>query len=140
MTTRRPLILQVEDNLADIEYARESCFDAGCRADFQIATDGEKAIQWLRNVRDSAVEKPDLILLDLNLPKVKGHEILVFIKSQPQLSQIPVVVLSGSESSVEKARSLLLGASDHVLKPTGYRETLALIQALGTYIPKPDES
>src|SRR5438105_4550563 len=109
-TLRIPTILQVEDNPADIEFTQEACAEYGCVAIFSIARDGAEAITLLTGLVADGGPLPDLILLDLNLPRRNGHEVLAFIRGQAALSGVPVVVLTGTPTIAEHDRSMALGA------------------------------
>lgn len=128
-------ILHIEDNIADIEYAQDLCEEFGCGANFEVVMDGQAAIERLRLANEDPDQCPDLILLDLNLPAIKGHEILGFIRAQPNLVSVPVVVLTSSSSVVERDRSMALGATRHDQKPTGLQETRELIRQLEQFLP-----
>ena len=132
---RIPTILQIEDNLADIEFTQEACSEYGCVATFSIARDGAAAIEVLAALAAGGQPLPDLVLLDLNLPKRSGHEVLAFLRAQPALASVPVVVLTSTPTAAEHDRSLALGATAHVIKPTGFDETLRLIKRLEAYLP-----
>ena len=89
-------ILVVEDNPGDVRLLQETMRDSPHEVRFTVAEDGEAAMDTLRNEKDSLT--PDLILLDLNLPKKDGREVLSEIKKDPALSRIPVVVLTSSRA------------------------------------------
>ena len=88
-------ILLVEDSPADIALTEEALKESGLENTLTIVTDGEQAIEYLsKRGKYKDAEKPDLILLDLNMPKKNGHEVLEVIKENPKLEEIPVVVLT----------------------------------------------
>jgi CheY-like chemotaxis protein len=102
-----------------------SLTEAGSNADLVCATDGEEAINYLNSV--GSAELPSLIILDLNMPKWNGRQTLNYIKQQPHLAAIPVVILSTSENRVEQEACAILGASSYYKKPyhlEGYREII----------------
>lgn len=103
-------ILLVEDNAADAELTVELLADAGVKANVRTAPDGEEAMRVLR-----AGMRPNLILLDLNLPRRDGREMLVDLKKDPRLRGIPVIVLTTSSSEVDIAYELR--ASAYITKP-----------------------
>jgi CheY-like chemotaxis protein len=98
----------IEDNLADVELLAEACREVGFAVDWTMASDGVAALEKLAQVVPGA--EPRLILLDLNLPKLKGAEVLVRLKAMPQLAKVPVVILSSSSSPVDRARCALADA------------------------------
>ena len=111
-------VLLVEDNPGDADLTRESLEMARIHMDLQVVIDGEEAMQYLRREGQYAnAERPDFILLDLNLPKLDGREVLAQIKADPSLRVIPVVVLSSSESEHDIGATYSLGANCYVTKP-----------------------
>jgi CheY-like chemotaxis protein len=128
-----PTVLHIEDSRADLEFARLACEEFGCVANFTIARDGEAAITLLRQMAQGQLELPDLVLLDLNLPKVPGHDVLAFIRSEKALSKLPVVVLTTTTLKADRDRSLALGANAHMVKPVGLEETKYLINSHQDY-------
>ena len=125
-----PTILHIDDNDADLEFTQEAWSEYGSPATFVVARDGEAGIKQIQAMLARPGRLPDLILLDLSLPKVSGHEVLSFIRRQPPLAAVPVVILTGTPTLEERAQSLALGATDHITKPTGMAETMALIARL----------
>jgi two-component system, chemotaxis family, response regulator Rcp1 len=110
-------IALVEDNPGDARLFREICVD-GARADVVDLPDGEQALQYLfRKGRFSNAAHPNLIVLDLNLPKVSGHEILKSIKADEELREIPVIVFSTSAAASDISKSYDLHASCYLRKP-----------------------
>src|SRR3954471_12766495 len=95
-------ILLVEDNEGDILLTQEALSDAKIRNKVSVARDGEEAINYLNEALEESEELlPDLILLDINLPKVDGKEVLFYIKNNPGLRKIPVVMLTTSSSHLD---------------------------------------
>lgn len=114
-------ILLVEDNQADADLAIEALRDAKVTVDLHVVDDGEKALQYLyREAEYSQAERPDLILLDLNLPKVDGREVLAKIKSEPKLKCIPVVVLTTSDSEQDVVKMYNEHANCYIKKPVDF--------------------
>lgn len=111
-------ILMIEDNPGDIELTRQALSNKVLDNHLYIAEDGEQALDFLyaRNEYINA-PRPDIILLDLNLPKISGHEILAEIKSNKSLSSIPVIILSSSEDCGDIQKSYDLSANSFVSKP-----------------------
>ena len=113
-------LLLVEDNPADVELTKFNLEQAKIPVDLQVASDGEQALNYLyqRGEYDS-VPRPDLILLDLNLPKINGQEVLEKIKTDADLKRIPVVVLTSSEAETDIVTSYNLHANAYITKPIG---------------------
>jgi DNA-binding response OmpR family regulator len=129
-----PTILHIDDNDADLEFTQEAWIEYGPRVTFIVARDGEAGIRQIQAIIALQVAMPDLILLDLSLPKISGHEVLAYIRSQPELALLPVIILTGTPTTEERSLSLKLGATDHIIKPTGITETVALIERLKPYL------
>jgi len=111
-------ILLVEDNPADVELTRESLKDSGIVNSLHVTYDGEEALRFLRKEGEfSDKPAPDLIFLDLNLPKVDGREVLREVKDDPVLRKIPVVVLTSSQADEDIVRTYDLHANCFVSKP-----------------------
>jgi len=124
-------ILLVEDNEADIRLTRESIKEAKIRNILHVARDGEEAINYLYKKEDyKDAVTPDLILLDLNLPKKDGREVLEEIKSDEALSHIPVVILTTSEAEKDIVKSYKLHANCYVTKPMGIDQFVEVIKAI----------
>ena len=102
-------ILVVEDNPGDVRLLQETLRDSPHEVKFTVAEDGEAAMDTLRGDEDSFT--PDLILLDLNLPKEGGREVLSEIKNDPALSRIPVIVLTSSQADKDRQRPNVLRAA-----------------------------
>lgn len=131
----RPIeILLVEDNPGDIILTKEAFAEAKIKNNIHIARDGEEALLYLNkhNGYEKAV-KPDLILLDLNLPKVDGREVLDNIKSDEGLCHIPVVVLTSSESEQDILETYELHANSYVVKPINLEQFVSVINAIENF-------
>lgn len=114
----RITILLVEDNPADAEMARFALEDIGIEHNLQIAEDGEEALTYLAGqgkYKNSIT--PDLILLDLNLPKISGKEVLQAIKEHSDFKSIPVVILTSSEAKIDIRDAYKLEADYYITKP-----------------------
>ena len=134
--TAIPIILQIEDSEADIEYTQEACGESGCVAAFTVIRDGAAALDFVDAVVDGRESPPDLVLLDLNLPKVPGHAVLEKMRRHQEFAKIPIIVLTSTASSVERNRSMQLGATTHLVKPVGFAATMKLIRDLQSYLPQ----
>src|SRR5262249_43823628 len=117
-------ILLIEDNPADVELVREAISEAKLMVDLKLAMQGRDALKQLET------ERPDLILLDLNLPDIDGRDVLRIIKGDPRLQAIPVVVLTTSDSDVDVIRAYGLGANSYLTKPVGFERFMQVIGAI----------
>ena len=124
-------ILLVEDNPSDVRLVQEGLKDGKLRNSLNVVGDGEDALAFLRNEGEyQDAPHPDLILLDLNLPRVDGREILTQIKSCPELKRIPVVVLTTSKSEEDILRSYELQANCYITKPVDLDQFITIVQSI----------
>jgi len=124
-------ILLVEDNDDHAELVTRCFQDAGEKPELQRVCDGEEAIAWLDAQSASAL--PSLVLLDLRLPKVDGMEVLAYIKGNPRLAALPVVILTTSDADHDVARAYGSHANSYVVKPFDFSRLRAVVQTLGIY-------
>lgn len=110
-------ILLVEDNPGDVLLTQKALERAKILDHLQVVRDGEAALEYLKRVGQEGYLLPHLILLDISLPKVSGLEVLSFIKHDPVLRRIPVVMLSGSEADRDVAAAYDLHANSFITKP-----------------------
>jgi two-component system, chemotaxis family, response regulator Rcp1 len=111
-------ILLVEDNAADVRLMREAFADAKIRNHLHVASDGDEALAFLRREgRHASSPRPDLVLLDLNMPRKNGREVLSEIRRDPVLKIIPVVVMTTSDAERDISAMYGLGANCYVIKP-----------------------
>jgi CheY-like chemotaxis protein len=124
-------ILLVEDSPADIALTEEALKESGLENTLTIVTDGEQAIEYLsKRGKYKDAESPDLILLDLNMPKKNGHEVLEVIKDNPKLEEIPVVVLTVSEAEEDIARALGLKMNFYLNKPVNVKKLAPILTTI----------
>ena len=122
-------ILLVEDSPGDVRLTQEALRDARVRNRLHVASDGVEAMAFLRREGAHAdAPRPDLILLDLNLPRMDGREVLREVKSDASLATIPVVILTTSDADEDIARSYELHANCYVTKPVGLEAFLTVVQ------------
>lgn len=123
--------LLVEDNRADIRLTQEAMREVDLRSNLHVVTSGDEALDflWHRGNHCNA-PRPDLILLDLNLPGIDGREVLARIKSDARLRRIPVVVLTTSADEVDIARSYDLQVNCFITKPVDLDEFLRVVRAI----------
>lgn len=135
MSPARPIeLLLVEDNPADVRLTVEAFRDARLMSHLHVARDGVEAMNFLRKeARFEAAPTPDLILLDLNLPRMDGREVLREAKSDERLRRIPIVVITTSNSEEDIARSYDLHANSYVTKPSDYEEFAEVIRLIEGY-------
>jgi chemotaxis family two-component system response regulator Rcp1 len=127
-------ILLVEDSPGDVRLTREAFKDAKVHMNLHVASDGTEAMAFLRREGDYAnVPRPDLILLDLNLPKKDGREVLGEIKESPTLKSIPVVVLTTSASEADILKSYNLHANCYITKPVGLNGFLDVVKSIDDF-------
>lgn len=124
-------ILLVEDNPGDARLTREALRDAKVRNNLHVAPDGVEALAFLRRQgKHAAAPRPDLILLDLNLPKKDGREVLEEIKQDDRLRHIPVVILTTSQAERDIAESYRLRANAFVTKPVDLEQFLKVVRSI----------
>ena len=128
-------ILLVEDNPDDVELTLKAFKKHNLANEITVARDGEEALEILFNPqRDFPRQKrPDLILLDLKLPKVDGLEVLQQIKGDPRTQPIPVVILTTSKEESDLIRSYKLGVNSYIRKPVDFDKFVEVVKQLGLY-------
>jgi CheY-like chemotaxis protein len=132
MTKRGPhQIVLVEDNVGDIRLTEETLKECEVSYQLSVLRHGEEAMAFLRREgRYSNAPRPDLILLDLNLPRKDGREVLAEIKRDPNLHSIPVVVLTTSRAARDIAKSYDLHANSYVTKPVEFDTFVAIVKSI----------
>jgi two-component system, chemotaxis family, response regulator Rcp1 len=127
-------ILLVEDSPGDVRLTREALKDAKVHINVNVARDGVEAMEFLRREgKYEGVPRPDLILLDLNLPRKSGREVLEEVKGDAALMSIPVVVLTTSESEQDILRSYLLHANCFITKPVDFEGFLKVVRSIDSF-------
>lgn len=127
-------LLLVEDNPADAELAQEALRESSVRFEVHVVCDGERALDFLhRRGAYEAARRPRLVLLDLNLPKVKGAEILADIRASADLRELPVVVLTSSDNEAERRELYALGANCYLTKPLDHASFVTMIRRVIAY-------
>jgi len=129
-----PQVLQVEDCPADVRLAQEAFRDANMSVQLHVACDGVEAMAFLRKEGAHAhAPRPDLILLDLNLPKMDGREVLAQIKGDERLKTIPVVILTTSEAEADILKSYQLQANCYLSKPVQLDAFQSLVKSINDF-------
>ncbi len=124
-------ILLVEDNPGDVRLTQEAVREAKIRNTLNVVNDGEQAIAYVRRQGEFADRpRPDLILLDLNLPRKDGREVLQDLKCDPDLHRIPVVVLTSSEAEQDILRTYDLYANAYVTKPVDLEQFMHVVSSI----------
>jgi CheY-like chemotaxis protein len=133
--TGKPIeILLVEDNPADVRLTQEALKEGKVRNNLFVARDGVEALEFLRRQGPHAnASKPDLILLDLNLPRKDGREVLADIKNDDTLRSIPVVVLTTSSAEADILKSYNLHANCYITKPVDLEQFVQVIKSIDDF-------
>ena len=128
----RPIeILLVEDNPGDVRLTMEAFKEAKVRNHISSVGDGEEALLFLRRKGKYAeVARPDIVLLDLNLPKKDGREVLAEVKEDPNLKRIPVVILTTSQAEQDVLKSYNLHANCYITKPVKLEEFIGVAKSI----------
>ena len=127
-------ILLVEDNPGDVRLTVEALRGAKVANELHVVGDGEEAIAYLRNQGSYAdAPRPDIILLDLNLPRKDGREVLEEIKSDNELKRIPVVVLTTSKAEEDVLRTYNLHANCYVTKPVDLEKFMVVVKSIDVF-------
>lgn len=131
----RPIeVLLVEDDPGDVLMTREAFEDNKVHNRLNVVTNGVDALAYLRKEREYAdVATPDLVLLDLNLPRMDGREVLAAIKSEEALRHIPVVVLTTSEAEEDVLKSYRLHANAYVTKPVDFEQFITVVRQIDDF-------
>jgi two-component system, chemotaxis family, response regulator Rcp1 len=131
---RRFEILHVEDNPGDVRLTREALADQQLPLTLHVVENGEDAMAFLRRATPyQHASTPDLILLDLNLPRRGGREVLADIKSDPALRHIPIIVLTSSAAEADVLKAYALGANCYITKPAGFDEFGDVVRAIDAF-------
>jgi CheY-like chemotaxis protein len=127
-------VLLVEDSPGDVRLTREAFRDAKTNINLHVATDGVAAMAFLRREGDhSQAPRPDFILLDLNLPKMDGREVLAHIKEDDNLKTIPTIILTTSEAEVDILKSYQLQANCYINKPVQLEAFDAIVKSVNSF-------
>ncbi|HEY0792873.1 MAG TPA: response regulator [Chthoniobacterales bacterium] len=134
MTAKSIDILMVEDNPTDVMLTREALASANVVGNLQVAEDGVAAMEILRREGEHAnAPRPDIILLDLNMPRKSGQEVLAEIKADENLKYIPVVILTTSAAEKDVRRAYGLHANCYIIKPVDFDAFTDIVQAIQSF-------
>lgn len=124
-------ILLVEDNPGDVRLIQEAYRENKCCHQLHVVGDGEEAMCFLRKEENfSNAPRPDLILLDLNLPKKSGHEVLSEIKNDPFLKSIPVIIMTSSDSEQDMVKTSEQNMNGYVVKPANLDQLMEMFRSI----------
>ncbi|MCK0116627.1 response regulator receiver domain-containing protein [Isoptericola sp. CG 20/1183] len=127
-------VLLVEDDPGDVLMTREAFAEHKVANHLSVVSDGVSAMEFLRREGAYAeAPRPDLVLLDLNLPRMDGREVLALVKEDPVLKHIPVVVLTTSEAEEDVLRSYALHANAYVTKPVDFERFIDVVQQIDEF-------
>ncbi len=131
---RRIEILMVEDSPTDVLITREALKDSKLINELHVVEDGEEAMAFLRQEgRYASVPRPDLMLLDWNLPRKTGRDVLAEVKSDDHLKVIPVVILTSSKAEIDVLRAYGLHANAYVTKPVGFESFVEMVGSISHF-------
>jgi len=131
-------ILLAEDNPADVRLLQEAFKESRTGSTLSVVFDGVEALAFLRREgRYSAAPQPDLLVLDLNMPKKDGRQVLAEMKADPGLRAIPVMILSSSSLPEDQRTAAALGAVRYIVKPQEFSEFLQLVHVIEDLCPRP---
>ena len=127
-------VLLVEDDPGDVLMTREAFEDHKVQNQLHVVNDGVEAMAFLRREGEHAdAPRPDLVLLDLNLPRRNGREVLLDVKSDPELRRIPIVILTTSEAEEDVIAAYDLHANAYVRKPVDFEQFVAAVRAIDDF-------
>lgn len=129
-------ILLVEDDPGDQELTRRGLRNALHTVDLRVVSDGEEALEYLKRCgryENADAPRPDLVLLDLNMPKVDGKQVLAAVRAEPSLRTLPMVVMTTSDQERDVIASYELGANSYIRKPFGLKEFSRVLRSLEEY-------
>jgi len=127
-------ILLVEDNPGDVRLTLEAFKEGKVNNEISVVTDGVEALAYLRKEGQyDDVQQPDVILLDLNLPKKDGYEVLAEIKQDPDLKRIPVVILTTSEAERDILQTYYMHANCYITKPVDLDQFITVVKSIETF-------
>ena len=131
------VLMMADDDPDDREFVREAFDECGFEGDFRFVEDGEELVHYLTHSGSfegrAQLPVPDLILLDLNMPRMDGREVLSYIKEKDEFKHIPIVVLSTSDSEEDIRKTYDLGVNSFVTKPSSFSDIVEMARGLHRY-------
>jgi CheY-like chemotaxis protein len=122
-----PTVFLVEDNAADVFFVRTALQSEGIGSDVLVVQDGERALAFIETTdADPKARCPQVILLDLNLPRVSGLEVLRRVRKSARFADVPVIIVTSSDAAIDRAEAASLGANEYFLKPESLDEYMKL--------------
>lgn len=131
-----PRVVLIEDNNLDVFLVREAILIHQIPVELQTLEDGELAIDHLNKVEAGEAPVPRLFLLDLNLPKRNGHDVLAQIRQSRRCADVPVLIMTSSDSAADHAQSAALGAASYFRKPAGYAAFLKIGEVIRSLLDR----
>jgi CheY-like chemotaxis protein len=132
LSTRKTILI-ADDDPDDIFLLQRAFSKAGVNANLQFVSDGEEVIRYLRSSDQQKHPTPDLMLLDIKMPRIDGFSVLKWLRTQPGLKRLLVIVLSSSDSRLDINRAYDLGANSYLVKPFSNDDLIELVEYLQTY-------
>ena len=134
-------VLLVEDNPADANLVEEALEEANLDCELLVMRNGQQVIEMIESLESGAAqEMPDLVLLDLNLPKVTGHVVLERVRSSPRFREARVFVISSSDAPADRERAIKMGAIGYFRKPSSLADFMAIGPRLRAILEDPGSS
>jgi two-component system response regulator len=128
------VVLMVDNNPGDLDLVRIAMAESGLQAELQTASDGREGQQRLQRMADGEERPCQVILLDLNMPRMDGRQLLSWIRTHPRLATMPTIILTSSHMDRDRRLSMSLGATDYWVKPSDFGEFVALIDSLRRHL------
>lgn len=126
-------ILLVEDSPSDVRLIREALKETSLQVQITTARDGVEAMEYLHRSELGLVNRPDIILLDLNLPRKNGREVLAEVKSSPSLKQIPVLIMTSSKADEDIRQAYSLNANCYIAKPANLQDYVDVVRSIEAF-------
>jgi len=125
-TADLPRLLLLEDNPADVFLVKQAMLEEGLECDLQVVEDGEKAVQYINGIDSGDNTPPDLLMLDLNVPRISGEEVLERLRTSSKCAKVAVVIVTSSDSLEDRRKAEALGADEYFRKPANLSEFMML--------------
>jgi two-component system, chemotaxis family, response regulator Rcp1 len=126
-------ILLVEDSPSDVRLIQEALKQSPLALQITLARDGVEAMEYLRQSEVDVVNRPDIILLDLNLPRKNGREVLAEVKAAPHLKQIPILIMTSSKADEDVRQAYSLNANCYITKPENLQDYVDVVRSIENF-------